>query len=320
MCKQLLPIIHVVAWLIVAAAPTYAEVDANQVFKRFDLSRWKLTLPVAKTGSKKPVEISGEQLHRFQDPRYFFISFAEGSPLVFRAPCDGVTTKNSQYPRCEVRELHRSGKSDADWSTDSEALHTMHLRLAIGRLPDVKQHVVAAQIHDADDDLLMVRLEGTKLFVERNEFPVVMLERKYKLGTPFDLQITAGQGRLRLSYQGEERLSWKVSRDGCYFKAGCYTQSNFSKGDTADSYGDVDVDGDGDMDIVVANGRHWAQQNFLFLNQEHADSFESTEFGSAETASYGLCVEDFDSDGDFDIAVANSDGLNPIYLNQSPAR
>ena len=29
----------------------------------------------------------------------------------------------------------------------------------------------------------------------------------------------------------------------------------------------ADVDGDRDLDVVVANGRHWPQQNYLILNQ-----------------------------------------------------
>ena len=29
-----------------------------------------------------------------------------------------------------------------------------------------------------------------------------------------------------------------------------------------------DVDGDKDLDVVVANGRHWPQQNFVFFNQD----------------------------------------------------
>ena len=34
-------------------------------------------------------------------------------------------------------------------------------------------------------------------------------------------------------------MDWEVDTTGCYFKAGCYTQSNESKGDKPESYGEV---------------------------------------------------------------------------------
>ncbi len=86
---------------------------------------------------------------------------------------------------------------------------------------------------------MMVRLEGQKLFVERNDLEAVMLERKYQLGDVVDLKIEAGQGRVKVWYNGQQTMDWKVAKQGCYFKAGCYTQSNPSKGDAAESYGEV---------------------------------------------------------------------------------
>ncbi len=32
----------------------------------------------------------------------------------------------------------------------------------------VKPHIVAGQIHDADDDVIVFRLEGKKLFIDHN--------------------------------------------------------------------------------------------------------------------------------------------------------
>lgn len=131
------------------------------------------------------------------------------------------------------------GRSLAAWSTDDDATHTLVLRVAITRAPPVKPHVVCAQIHDAEDDLMMVRLEGKKLFVERNSLKEVPLDANYELGTPLDLKIEAGQGEVNVYYNGARKLNWQVSRRGCYFKAGCYTQSNPDKGDAADSLGEV---------------------------------------------------------------------------------
>ncbi len=128
---------------------------------------------------------------------------------------------------------------DVAWSTDDIAFHTLTASVAITKTPVVKKHVVCVQIHDADDDVMMLRLEGTKLFVERNEVDRVMLDRKYELGTPIDLTITAGRGRIKLWYNNDEVMDRKVSGKRCYFKAGCYTQSNLGKGDTREAYGEV---------------------------------------------------------------------------------
>jgi poly(beta-D-mannuronate) lyase len=208
--------------------------------KVVDLSAWMLTLPVARDRAGTPDEIKQPQLKSFIDPDFFFVN-DDGTGIVFRAPCGGTTTKNSKFPRSELREMQQFKDEPirAAWDTDSPGVHTLSLQLAVTRTPPVKKHVTCAQIHDAEDDLMMIRLEGKKLFVERNELEDVMLDRDYQLGDVVDVKIEAGQGRVKVFYKGQQKMDWKVARRGCYFKTGCYTQSNLTKGDAADSYGEV---------------------------------------------------------------------------------
>jgi poly(beta-D-mannuronate) lyase len=219
--------------LVIPAALFAAEPPS----KTLDLSNWVLTLPEDTDLPGAPDEIRQPQLESFMDPRYFFSRDPDG--VIFRAHCGGKTTKGSSYPRCELREMTNLGMTRAGWDTDTQSKHRLRMTAAITKIPPVKQHVVCAQIHHADDDLMMIRLEGKKLFVERNSVGDVMLDREYKLGSPFELKIQASAGRVKVWYDGDLKMTWKVSRQGCYFKAGCYTQSNISKGDAADSYGEV---------------------------------------------------------------------------------
>lgn len=222
-------------WVLVIPASLFG---AGPPAKSLDLSRWMLTLPEDTDRPGTPDEIKQPELESFVDPRYFFVNEAADG-VVFRAHCGGSTTKGSKFPRCELREMADRGKTRAAWDTDGLTLHTMTMKAAITKTPPVKKHVVCAQIHDADDDLMMIRLEGTKLFVERNSVGDVMLDREYKLGTPVELTIQAGDGHVKVWHDGDLKMDWKVSKKGCYFKAGCYTQSNPSKGDAAESYGEV---------------------------------------------------------------------------------
>jgi poly(beta-D-mannuronate) lyase len=198
-----------------------------------NLANWKLTLP---TGfGDEPQEIHPPELISFSDDYFRLDETRRG--VVFTANAGGVTTENSGYPRCELREMN--GGELASWSNRT-GTHTMTVREAITRLPEVKPHVVAAQIHDAEDDIVMVRLEGTHLFVEyddgEGEFT---LDEHYVLGTPYDLRITATNGRVQVFYNGRQAGDVPLVGDGWYFKAGTYTQSNPDRGEAPDSAGEV---------------------------------------------------------------------------------
>jgi poly(beta-D-mannuronate) lyase len=133
------------------------------------------------------------------------------------------------------------GRDEANWGTADGKRHTLVASLAILETPVVKKHVVCAQVHHPDDDLLMVRLEGKKLFVERNDLPGVRLDSNYKLGTRFSIKIEAEGGHVKVWYNDQLKMDWVVSQQGCYFKAGCYTQSNTTKGDLPTAGGEVAI-------------------------------------------------------------------------------
>lgn len=115
----------------------------------------------------------------------------------------------------------------------------MAVDLTITEIPVKKPHLVVGQIHDKDDDVVMIRLEGKKLFVERDGDNIAMLDSNYQVGTRFRYAIWAGNGRVHVSHNGQLKLDLAVKANGCYFKAGAYTQSNPSKGDSPEAAGEV---------------------------------------------------------------------------------
>ncbi|MCA8990199.1 MAG: polysaccharide lyase family 7 protein, partial [Planctomycetaceae bacterium] len=203
-----------------------------------DLSNWRLTLPIDTKHPGSPDEVEQPELSTYFDHRYFF-PHESGQAIVFRAHCGGGTTKGSRFPRCELREMEAAGTERAEWNTNGKEIHVLQMDVAITATPARKQHVVCVQIHDAEDDLMMVRLEGKKLFIERNQVGDVPLDNEYHLGDRFRFKIEAGKGTVRVWHQEELKMTWLISRKGCYFKAGCYTQSNPEKGDASESFGEV---------------------------------------------------------------------------------
>lgn len=204
-----------------------------------DLTNWKLTVPLETEHEGNPDEYKNPELASLTLEPHFMLTPARDA-VVFRAHAGGATTVTSSYPRSELREMTLEGSELASWSTTS-GVHRMKVRQAITSLPQLKPHVVSAQIHDANDDVVMVRLQETHLYVEGGSERLGTLDLNYQLGTVFTLEIIAADGIVDVYYNGELKVSVRRATAGCYFKVGCYTQSNVARGEAPEAYGEVVV-------------------------------------------------------------------------------
>lgn len=180
---------------------------------------------------------------------------ADGTEVEFRADMDDATTSGSSYPRSELRELQLNGSSLASWNGGVD-VHRMWGTSTARHLHPIKaQKAVFAQIHDASSDVMRVQWETTsgKLgIVVRNTPPgggsevktVVMTD--YSVGTPVKwlIEVINGVGKLYLNDSMVRQFPCDTT--GCYFKAGCYAQSN----DSFDSASEYDV-------VALRDFGHW---------------------------------------------------------------
>jgi Alginate lyase len=200
-----------------------------------DLDNWYLTLPTGESGDPDTVE--QPQLASYRSDYFRLNESRDG--VVFTATAGGTTTKNSKYPRSELREMN--GSSKAAWS-NTRGRHTLTARQAITALPPAKPEIVTAQIHGGDDDVMQIRLEGTRLVAQYDDGKSeIVMDPRYRLGTVFDLKIVAAERRIVVYYNGARKAEIDRSGSGWYFKSGSYLQSNTSKGDRPTAAGSVVV-------------------------------------------------------------------------------
>ncbi|MCS3801230.1 polysaccharide lyase family 7 protein [Niastella sp. OAS944] len=207
-----------------------------------DLTNWKLNIPLDEDNDGRSDEIKQPKLNTYSITPWFQNNEAN-SGVVFRANCGGTTTSGSGYPRSELREMINNGKSNAGWSSDA-GTHIMEIEQAITHLPTVKPHIVAGQIHDANDDVIVFRLEGRKLFIDHNGDDGAVLTNNYELGTKFKVKFEVSGNQVKSYYNDALVETYPVHFSGAYFKAGTYVQSSCQgkkkvPGELCDAYGEV---------------------------------------------------------------------------------
>lgn len=177
---------------------------------------WKLTLPSGK-------EILFPALAAHSD-KFFHMNDA-GDGVIFIAPSNGGTTPNSRKSRCELREMRADGKL-ASWSTTS-GVHSMEWEIAVHQLPVDKRHCVIGQIHGGDDDVTVVRLEDSTLWITDDDETHGYNLGPYQLGERIHLGFFVQNGVIRYAYNGNPvRYTQAKKKRNCYFKVGAYSQKD----------------------------------------------------------------------------------------------
>jgi hypothetical protein len=224
--------------------PPVTDLDPKKApGQNFDLSLWKITLPLDSSGNKagtaaevKPIPVA------FQKSPYFYTG-ADGA-MVFMAPVDGATTSGSHYPRSELREMTASG-GNAAWTSNQGG--TLKATLAVNEVPKKSDgsmgRVVVGQIHGPDDELCRLYYDNGKIYfyddkagssLKETQFilkSAAGAETQIPMNAKFDYSIIVANGALvvtatynNIVYSATDKLSSFWPGMVLYYKAGVYVQ------------------------------------------------------------------------------------------------
>ena len=90
-----------------SSAAAFASEPTNNASpaSKFDLSHWKITVPVDKNDDGKPDEIDVVEIQKYSHPDFFYLNDRGG--MTFVAPNKATTTANSSNTRSELRYMLR---------------------------------------------------------------------------------------------------------------------------------------------------------------------------------------------------------------------
>jgi Alginate lyase len=217
----------VVAAVLVACIARAGAVEAAAApGGRFDLSRYKLQLPLARGDGV--VEVEPPALARYASA-FFYLDPRSGA-MLFHCPDGGATTRQSHYPRVELRQQD-------EWTFTGA--HTLSGTLAVLEQPR-SGSIIVAQIHghSAGSEALKLRwVDGTIVAAAKAGLGAaetrVTLARGMATGERFSFRIEQRERAVTVTVNGAAaKFTYDASWDGqaVYFKAGNYLQDNSGSG------------------------------------------------------------------------------------------
>lgn len=195
------------------------------------LADWTLTLPIDKPGATdSPWNDYPDKLVAGRAPGMFYaarVGNRRGVVFEVRDPNNGAHTKNSDYPRSEVREM-ATGKRWVKAGYPSTRLTVVEAELAIITSGLVTRPRIAGfQFHNGADDVCQViASEDGQLGVSWRDGDEWTVLREHYAGERFRLRVaTTGGGQITFDVDGERRGQIEAKGSGWYVKAGAYLQT-----------------------------------------------------------------------------------------------
>lgn len=224
-----------------------ADVMGRAPSDEFELTNWKLTLPVDEDRGTDGEAIEIEDLTGYEDPDHFYD--APDGAMVFAAAVDGATTSGSQYPRSELREMRRGERAAWHLSEGGTMTATLRVDSVPARSNGSPGRIVIGQIHGEDDELVRLYYENSTLYFvndragaddEESDFALQNAlgeEPDIALGERFSYLIDAHDAILTVEahadmdvYRSTTPINDVWQSDTFYFKAGVYLGVNDETG------------------------------------------------------------------------------------------
>src|SRR5690606_11914261 len=198
----------------------------------------------------------------YSPDRFYLVEEGEHTWVRFKINAGaGRTSSGTQYPRSELRELEPDG-GRIGWG-GRRGWRRMKGISRVSQVTSVRPWVCFFQIHDASSDLIRVQTEGdpgqtsglrlrarwTPPGGSDDQTTLPGWDGTYDVGDVLAWEIwiggptSADDGRCRIWINESLVLDLEdMGADGCYFKAGCYLQSNtHTRGEDPDDTASADI-------------------------------------------------------------------------------